>query len=198
MSLYKLFGVPFWHIKVKDTFDQQALIDEAHAIQATDKKRIVSNRGGWQSGFLEKEDCPIAWEYIRSCLESSDGIPLRHKIDQGWLNINKEGHYNQVHTHGDGRLAAVFYVTDGMRKLGILNTLCTDQAHLQCLDEGECFYPEAEAGDLLMFPSKLPHWVEAHNEPTERISYAFNISFLEIGVDENKKLRQNTNVKHGT
>ena len=51
------------------------------------------------------------------------------------MNINKSGHYNVVHTHGDGRLACIFYLTDGHRKLGILNTLCTDQAHLQCLDE---------------------------------------------------------------
>tara|TARA_B100001996_G_scaffold98335_1_gene73603 strand:- start:106 stop:705 length:600 start_codon:yes stop_codon:yes gene_type:complete len=194
-SLFKLFGVPFWHIKAKDNFNAEELIQEAHDIQAKDKKRIVSNRGGWQSGFLEQPDCPLAWEYIRSCLESADGIPLRHKIDQGWLNINKSGHYNVVHTHGDGRLACVFYLTDGHRKLGILNTLCTDQAHLQILDEGECFYPICEAGDLIMFPSKLPHWVESHSEETERITYAFNISFLEIGAPENKKLRENVHVR---
>ena len=77
-TLFKLFGVPFWHIKAKDHFNAEELIKEAHAIQARDKKRIVSNRGGWQSGFLEKEDCPKAWEYIRSNLESQEGIPLRH------------------------------------------------------------------------------------------------------------------------
>ena len=182
MTLHKLFGVPYWHFKCKDTFDQEALIEEAHKIKATDKKRIVSNRGGWQSKFLEEKDCPLAWDYIRSCLESPEGIPLRHKIDQGWLNINKKGHYNVVHTHGDGRLAVVFYVTDSMRKLGILNTLCTDQAHLQILNEGECFYPECDAGDVIIFPSKLPHWVESHDQDTERISYAFNISFIEVGA----------------
>ena len=38
--LQKLFGVPYWHFKAKDTFDQQAFIDEAHTIQATDKKGL--------------------------------------------------------------------------------------------------------------------------------------------------------------
>jgi len=186
--LQKLFGVPYWHFKTnKETFDQQAFIDEAHTIQATDKKRIVSNRGGWQSAFLDQKDCPLAWEYVRSFLESSAGIPLRHKIDQGWLNINKEGHYNVVHTHGEGRLACVFYVTDSMRKLGILNTFCTDMACLQVLGEGECFYPECDAGDMIIFPAKLPHWVESHNEDGERISYAFNISFIEQNNDHLKR-----------
>tara|TARA_E500000331_G_scaffold188571_1_gene181512 strand:- start:4410 stop:4973 length:564 start_codon:yes stop_codon:yes gene_type:complete len=186
--LQKLFGVPYWHFKTnEETFDQQAFIDEAHTIQATDKKRIVSNRGGWQSAFLDQKDCPLAWEYVRNFLESSEGIPLRHKIDQGWLNINKEGHYNVVHTHGEGRLACVFYVTDSMRKLGILNTFCTDMACLQVLGEGECFYPECDAGDMIIFPAKLPHWVESHNEDEERISYAFNISFIEQNNDHLKR-----------
>jgi len=185
--LQKLFGVPYWHFKAKDTFDQQAFIDEAHTIQATDKKRIVSNRGGWQSTFLDEKDCPLSWAYLRSCLESSEGIPLRHKIDQGWLNINKEGHYNVVHTHGEGRLTCVFYLTEPMRKLGIINTFCCDQALLQILGEGECFYPECDAGDIILFPSKLPHWVESHNEDGERISYAFNISFIEQNNDHLKR-----------
>jgi len=185
--LQKLFGVPYWHFKAKDTFDQQAFIDEAHTIQATDKKRIVSNRGGWQSAFLDEKDCPLSWAYLRSCLESSEGLPLRHKIDQGWLNINKEGHYNVVHTHGEGRLTCVFYLTEPMRKLGIINTFCCDQALLQILGEGECFYPECDAGDIILFPSKLPHWVESHNEDGERISYAFNISFIEQNNDHLKR-----------
>ena len=96
------------------------------------------------------------------------------------MNINKEGHYNVVHTHGEGRLTCVFYLTEPMRKLGILNTFCCDQALLQILGEGECFYPECDAGDIILFPSKLPHWVESHNEDGERISYAFNISFIEV------------------
>ena len=46
------------------------------------------------------------------------------------------------------------------------------------LDIGEGVFVNAKAGEILIFPSDLPHFVEPHPLDTKRVSVSFNMHLI--------------------
>ena len=130
-----------------------------------DKGRKGSNEGGYQShditfGFNE------LLTFTQKCaVELGPSLMLANF----WLNINKGNDFNREHIHELNGASAVYY-----------HKVCCDKApicfkHLvpQIIENTVEYIPQE--GDIIFFPSYLPHGVRACGNPEhERISFAFN------------------------
>lgn len=103
-----------------------------------------------------------------------------------WINFGYEGDINPIHTH-DALLSGVIYVKqdqsifDEMKDYTGRNTHgCPGATHFVYSVESRRFNNNfhtnvTQPGTLCMFPSWLPHYVNPHQKPGERIGVAFNI-----------------------
>lgn len=91
-----------------------------------------------------------------------------------WVNHHGHQGFNHVHVHPNSWYSGVVYLK------------CSDKTGNICFADPR---PGAEMthvvspmvvspkpGDLILFPSFLPHWVEPNADTAERISISFNIS----------------------
>ena len=172
-----IFGYPIWELKKSDKFNRKKIEQEIYRAKEEDTEEkelsIRSTRGGYQSNpSFPSDKFKEALEYIRSQLESPEGLRFPHLIEAAWVNINQEGNYNMPHNHGgtdSSGFAGVLFVTDAPG-LHILNPR-----------PGAPYYdvqrsPEGNAGEIIIFPKSLLHWVEPSKSEKDRITFAFNIT----------------------
>lgn len=151
------------------------------------------NRVGWQSEhdfFHRKEEghatlSRFIAQIIKQTIQSLDPSADFDKFQvlmNGWLNVNPPGGYNSPHQHSDAHLSGVYYVdvpqspsSQGgaieflaphpVRGLGsvIKSPLFSDRLRVQ-----------PKAGDVLIFPGQLVHWVHPNDSGKPRVTVAFN------------------------
>ena len=175
-----IFGYPIWEFKKTDKFNRKKIEQEIYKAKEEDTENkelgIRSTRGGYQSDFsFPPKKFKETLKYICSHLESPEGLRFPHSIEAAWANINQEGDYNIPHNHGSDAtgFAGVLFVTDAPG-LHILNPR-----------PGAPFYdveksPEGNAGEIILFPKSLLHWVEPSKFEKDRITFAFNIDVPDL------------------
>ena len=153
-----------------------------------------SNIGGWQSEpDLPQWPEPEIAELVDSIkcgvlnmiallsrvqnFDSSFGI-------QAWANVNRSGHYNQVHTHPSSHWSGVYYVRPGefddddIEYAGQLQLHDPRERAEMVIHPGtpfgNPFRIEPEAGMMVIFPAWLSHSVNIFYSDTTRISVSFN------------------------
>jgi len=121
-----------------------------------------------------------------------DFIDCDIALTEAWLNINDSRQcMNSEHVHGDV-LSGVFYLSapEGSGKIVFQNPAInklwkgcslTSQKNQYT---GETIRIEPEEGNILLFPSYLPHSVVTNDHDEERISISFNIIALPKGSIE--------------
>ena len=102
-----------------------------------------------------------------------------------WVNINRRGGFNAVHTHGKFHISGCYYVKQPRVKNGqsgmieFVNTRFDH--HIHSTIGGEAFAAKftirPNEGDMIIFPSTLLHSVHPNETKEERISIAWNILF---------------------
>ena len=114
-------------------------------------------------------------EYLRSVYAPKNEVSLR--ITQSWLNYCQSGQWHHKHSHPNSFISGVLYIKaarerdrinfyrDGYQQI----KLPTDNWNLHNSDS---WWFEVGAGDLMLFPSQLPHMVETVQQ--ERVSLSFN------------------------
>jgi uncharacterized protein (TIGR02466 family) len=123
---------------------------------------------------------------------ATEPAPITWKI-YAWANVNRTGGANVRHIHGGALWSGTFYVDDGgiagapdhggglelWDPRGGLPVMVA--AHATILTPGsvnagfaEVHYPKT--GQLLLFPSWLPHSVQPYRGSDVRISIAFNLN----------------------
>jgi uncharacterized protein (TIGR02466 family) len=118
-----------------------------------------------------------------------DFIDCDIAMTEAWLNINDSRQcMNTEHVHGDV-FSGVFYVQtpEGSGKLSIANPGINRMwggcqlASLKNQFTGETIRIEPVEGNIILFPSYVPHSVETNDHDEERISISFNIIALPKG-----------------
>jgi uncharacterized protein (TIGR02466 family) len=93
-----------------------------------------------------------------------------------WANINSFGSRNTFHTHKDDEFSGVYYVqsndTGDLRFTNPANVL-GDCSRTSPFTRDFSFVPND--GDLILWPSWIPHEVEPNLSNQSRINLAFNI-----------------------
>jgi uncharacterized protein (TIGR02466 family) len=154
-----------------------------------------SNVGGWHS-----EEDLLAWpspavgvlrgwvergltELIRTTA-GPQAVPQSFPM-AAWANVNRAGHSNDIHDHGNHAWAAVYYVATGAAdpdqpSSGPLELkdprAGASRIHLGYSTEGLSRLLKPLAGMMVIFPAWLWHAVRPHSDPGLRISIAFNIA----------------------
>jgi len=191
------FGTPFVRFKVKEHEKlSAALIAAGHEMREKSEGVKKSNRGGWHSEgnlFMEDYDCiralrQIAGDAVVGCTKGLNGktdvATLNLRLN-AWMNINYAGAYNAPHTHPGAHWSGVYYVKQPPVEEGnsgmieFLSPL-TDLPNWRLLGI-DAFRPKRKlrpnAGEIVLFPSYLVHWVYPNETDEERITIAFNATF---------------------
>ena len=150
--------------------------------------KVRSNRGGWQSDtnlwnqevfkpLLEKTT-----SIVQTIITDISNKQPEMVIRSMWGNINPKGGMNFTHIHPSGWMSGVYYI-----QLPEKNDTITFEDprparmmdfQRSCLVSDEYFSHHVEVGDLLLFPSWLPHFVLPNTSDENRISISFNIELL--------------------
>ena len=114
-----------------------------------------------------------------------ESFPFMKKVRMAnwWLNVNEKGDFNFRHTHPKCDLSGIWYITDNNNTLVFEDPMQHTRSNLYMafpeLDIGEGVYVNAKAGEILIFPADLPHYVEPHPLDTQRVSVSFNMHLID-------------------
>ena len=99
-----------------------------------------------------------------------------------WTNVNEPGSTNVLHSHKGVSFACTYNLqTEGTGNLVFKNPAnLLNDCHIKSPFTRN-YKLEPKDGDLLVWPSWVPHEVEINNSDKQRINIAINVSF--IGVD---------------
>ena len=107
----------------------------------------------------------------------------QHFIINTWTNVNEPGSTNSLHHHSGVSFACVYYLqgTDTGRLVFRQPGIIFDHSNPKSPFSHHTSYAP-EDGDLIMWPSWMPHEVMYNESDRQRINMAFNIEL----VDESK------------
>lgn len=193
----KLFSTPFLRYQVNDHKRLSAqLLEEGEKLRDQDEGASKSNRGGWHStGNIFEHDTPGIQQLrvIAARAVKQATIKIGAKADLkvlnlklfGWMNANPKGGFNAPHAHPGAHWSGVYYVSQPEVEVGSSGKIefiapRADLAHWKLLDAPAFRLKRSlrpEAGELLLFPSYLTHWVFPNEADEERVTVAFNATF---------------------
>jgi uncharacterized protein (TIGR02466 family) len=200
MDLMQIYSVPLWQSEYPEfENDKEIFLDAVRTFKEQNPSIKKSNIGGYQSPdnlhFLE-ELKPL-FEYVcqmafKACADL-DFIECDIALTNSWVNINDTRqcmNLEHVHQHV---FSGVFYLKspEESGKLVISNPAINrmwEGCYLTSQKNqftGEVIRVEPLEGNIILFPSYIPHSVETNNHDDERISISFNIIALPKGTIEN-------------
>ena len=97
---------------------------------------------------------------------------------ESWTNINDPGSMNRLHTHKAFNFSAIYYVqAHHTGDLVFLNPANLDLSASYLGPGTSRMHYTPNDGDLVMWPSWIPHEVERNESDIQRVCIAFNIRF---------------------
>lgn len=193
----KLFSTPLVRFKLTD----HALLDgdllaEGARLRMASEGVSKSNRGGWHSeGNIFENETPCIQTLRGAAVQAinlatrkigarTDPGMLRMKLF-GWMNANPPGGFNAPHTHPGAHWSGVYYVSQPAVEAGNSGMIefldpRSDLPNWRILDASAFRTKKKlrpEAGEIILFPSYLVHWVYPNESDEERVTIAFNATF---------------------
>ena len=193
----KLFSTPLVRFRVPEHEAlNSALLNEGARLRGLSDGVTKSNRGGWHSeGNLFDNDAEciqtlrvLAEESVHQATRKigakTDPKSLRLKLF-AWMNANPPGGFNAPHTHPGAHWSGVYYVSQPEIEVGNSGMIefldpRTDLPNWRILNAGAFRMKKKlrpQAGEIILFPSYLVHWVYPNEADDERVSIAFNATF---------------------
>ena len=169
------------------------LTNYIYELQKKDEEGLKrSNKGGWHSKNFQLTDTnSIQYKfalklqkYIADAFQKF-GWKIENKnirISEMWAIINKENDFNVLHIHPNCYLSSAYYVKakkncgkfeienpnlakrHSFPEIAVINELNIEVASI-----------DVSEGDLLLFPSYLPHKVGKNESGEDRIVISFNV-----------------------
>jgi uncharacterized protein (TIGR02466 family) len=193
-EIIKLFPEPIFRFKLEDfkNFNKD-LAQYIYKLRDDDNEGVTkSNRGGWHSQFfmldqqnsIQQRFALKAQEYIVKVFQLYGWRikDINIRIQHMWAIINKKNDFNVVHIHPNCYLSAAYYVRApkncGRFKVETPN-IARRYAYPPIAKQNELNVNVAsfdiEDGDLIIFPSYLPHKVGKNESDEDRIVISFNV-----------------------
>ncbi len=190
----RLFYTPLLRFRLPDHAAlDAALLAEGARLRGDSAGANKSNRGGWHSdgNLFDNPAEPVqtlrraallsVMEATRSVTSKVDPEHLETKLF-AWMNMNPTGGFNAPHTHPGAHWSGVYYVRQPKVDTG-------NSGMIEFLDprsdlpawrvlQSRAFRSKRkirpEAGEIVLFPSYLVHWVYPNEAGGERVTVAFN------------------------
>ena len=124
--------------------------------------------------------------YIHGFKQFSGNLKFNptYKLNRLWINFQKAGEYNPVHTHPNCHVSFILFLEipkEMLEEKQIIQGAPPGHTGFLCGEETYGFLThriiKPEAGLLLMFPNNLKHYVSHFNSKVTRISVSGNINF---------------------
>ena len=198
MNLMTIYSVPLWQSEYPDFEDHKEIFLTAvkeYKQQNPTKETPRSNIAGYQSPSTLQTLAELhpLFEYVCQmgfkAVADLDFVDCDIALTEAWLNVNDSRQcMNSEHVHGDV-FSGVFYLStpEGSGKLAIQNPAinkmwkgCSLVAQKNQFI-AESIHIEPIEGNIILFPSYLPHSVQTNNHDKERISISFNMIALPKG-----------------
>ena len=193
-EVLKFFPEPVFKYKFeKAEFFNNKLAQYIYSLQKEDLNGLTkSNRGGWHSKDFKLTDqnsiqFKFALElqkYIFDTFQKFGWETGKNniRITQMWAIINKKNDFNVLHTHPNCYLSAAYYVKTN-KNCGNFEVECPNIAKRHSFPELDVKNElnlniasiDISDGDLLLFPSYLPHKVGRNESDEDRIVISFNV-----------------------
>ena len=199
MNLLPIYSTPLWQSEYPE-FDEHKELFLASVKEYREQNPTIepprSNIAGYQSPstLQGQEELRPLFEYIcqmaYKAVADLDFVDCDIALTEAWLNVNDSRQcMNVEHIHGDV-FSGVFYLQapEGSGKLAIVNPGINRmwagcELGLQKNQfTGDRIRIEPVEGNIIIFPSYVPHFVETNDHDEERISISFNIVALHKGT----------------
>lgn len=199
----KLFSTPFFKFHFPEHVAlNEGLLAECQTLMNENEGVSKSNKGGWHSkgNLFKSSQAPIkvlnalAADAVADATSrigaKADPETLNLKLF-AWMNVNPTGGFNAPHTHPGAHWSGVYYVSQPKVEKGDSGMIefldpRTDLPNWRLLDAPSFRIKKKlrpVPGDLLLFPSYLMHWVYPNEADGERVTVAFNATFLKTKKD---------------
>ena len=190
-DVLRLFPTFVWKAQVASGVRQEI---EDDVLAKLDEMRRDAGAPAPGHGWQSKQDLHHLDEFQRlvACIHDAAESVLEYlKIGDGafeitglWANINPKGAAHAVHSHPNNFLSGVYYARapedantvnfhDPRPQTGIIRPPVTELT----AENTDQVVVEVSDGTLLLFPSWLPHSVDASASDETRISVSFNLMF---------------------
>ena len=123
-------------------------------------------------------------DYFKTVYSPKNKTSLQ--ITQSWTNYTEAGQFHHKHTHSNSFISGIFYLQANRE----IDRIYFHRSGFQMIRlspkewniwNSESWWFEVGTGDLILFPSHIPHMVETVRNEETRISLSFNtfpIGFL--------------------
>ena len=98
-------------------------------------------------------------------------------ISQSWMNCSNKGEVHHIHSHALSILSGILYLTEPSITIFQYDSIYGNEFLFSKEDFFERYSYQAKKGDLIIFPSSIPHYVGPHLDDKPRYSLAFNTWF---------------------
>ena len=197
MTFHNIFSEFCYKVNLNDQIDVKLFEDSAYKCREIDSGVKISNAGGWHSSIFNSFEHDDPKQKLISIIDDElkivskkFGLDLRDKKRVGlstfWFNINGYKDYNKIHSHLKSIFSGVYYIKVP-DKCGRLVLDSPAKELMRCyldywhLEEGEhneynsmIWNISPKPGDLVIFPSWVPHYTEPNMSNEDRISFSFN------------------------
>jgi uncharacterized protein (TIGR02466 family) len=196
-NLFTYFPHPIFQYKLDNNEDHNKELSKyIYDLQKEDSKgQKLSNVNGWHSPFFNlnsRETVGYKFlvkiqPYIIDVFKSYGWVfnPQKVKCSGMWAIINKKGNFNTEHIHPNSNLSGAYYVKapKNCGKFKVINPHSISRDKFPPRENPNelnrlVAEHEIEEGDLLIFPSYLPHSVLPNQSDDDRIVISFNIFVL--------------------
>jgi uncharacterized protein (TIGR02466 family) len=198
MNLIPIYSTPIWQSEYPEFENHKETF--LNAVNAYKQKNTINENNspnifGYKSPetLHQVEDLRPLFEYICQmgfkAVSDLDFIDCDIALTSAWLNVNQDKRCMiSQHIHGEV-FSGVFYLSVPREsgKISIVNLGINRMwKGLSLVSEKNQFTAESIKidpieGNIILFPSYLPHSVETNNHDGERISISFNIIALPKG-----------------
>lgn len=182
------FPTDFYSVNILNEVENDLYENELVKLSKAEKTQNHSNCGGWQSNNnlwsnqSFKSLLDTSSKYIIQILSEKTKNHPQFVIRSMWGNINSKGDFNFTHTHPSGWMSAVYYikVPDLNSKIVFEDPRPAAIMDFQnsCLGVNSYIEHAPKTGELILFPSWLPHFVYPNQMDELRISISFNIELV--------------------
>ena len=193
-NLFTYFPHPIFQYKLDNYENHNKEYSQyIYDLQKEDSKgQKLSNVNGWHSPFFDlssREEVGYKFlmkiqPYIADVFKSYGWVfnPQKVKCSGMWAIINKKGNFNTEHIHPNSNLSGAYYVKapKNCGKFKVINPHSISRDKFPPRENPNelnrlVAEHEIEEGDLLIFPSYLPHSVLPNQSDDDRIVISFNI-----------------------
>lgn len=199
MNLMSIYSVPLWQSEYSEFEEHKDIfLNVVRKYKEENPSIQKSNISGYHSPetLQSVPELRPLFEYICqmafNAVADLDFMDCDIALTSAWLNINDTRQcMNGEHVHGEV-FSGVFYLhtPEGSGKLVVQNPAINKMwkgcplALQKNQFTGESIRIEPVDGNIIIFPSYIPHSVETNNHDEERISISFNIIALPKGTIE--------------